>query len=516
MGGVGVALLLGIAALAFRTATPAMGFLFTDLDASAAQAISGKLKAQNVPFLLSNDGKAVLAPVDKLPELRMSLAAERLGGKIGYEVLDQEEPFGVSASRARLNETRAIEGELAKSIQSLDHVERARVHIVMPERELFATEARKATAAVTVRTNGRLPPEAVQAIRYLVASSVPDLLPSSVSLVDQTGALLARAGEEGIGAAGDLDAQQAAIEARLRTQIEQMLEPILGHGRVRAEVAATLDREQTRQEAESYDPDKQVIARQVTMETSERNDADSAGAEGASVASQLPEANGARLGGGSGESQRSARKENSEDTSFQNSRTQTVSVRAPGRLERLSVAVMVDGGAKGLAPPELQRLTRLVENAVGYDPGRGDTVAVEAMRFTAAEAEAERAGALPFGITASQLFDLAKWVVLAIGIAVAARYLRGRQRPYGRRATDQLLPPVDLREPPEPPALPPGAAQPALPPLEAAQDLTLLDQEIAHDQIEGGIRLSVIKRLGEAIARSPAESTAVIRQWMNA
>ncbi len=197
MGGVALALLVGIGALALHGSSSQMGYLYTDLDPSAVQSISEKLKAQAVPFQLSPDGTAIMAPVDRLAELRMGMASEKLGGKIGYEVLDAEEPFGVSSSRAKINETRAIEGELARSIESLESVEKARVHIVMPDREMFSAETRKATAAVTLRTRGRLPSEAVQSIRYLVSSSVPDLSPESISIVDQQGTLLARAGDEG-------------------------------------------------------------------------------------------------------------------------------------------------------------------------------------------------------------------------------------------------------------------------------------------------------------------------------
>ena len=180
MGGVAAMLLAVLAFVATRGSNPQMGFLFTDLDPSAAAAITEKLKGQNVPYQLSADGTSVMAPQDKLAELRMSLAGEKLGGKIGYEVLDQEQPFGVSASRAKMNETRAVEGELSKSIQTIQDVSAARVHIVMPERAMFANESRKATAAVTVKTKGRLSSESIASIRYLVASSVPELSPDAV------------------------------------------------------------------------------------------------------------------------------------------------------------------------------------------------------------------------------------------------------------------------------------------------------------------------------------------------
>lgn len=263
MGGVAVALLGVLAAVAMRGGSNEMGYLYTDLDPAVAQSMTAKLTAQNVPFQLSPDGSAILAPKEKLPELRMAMAADKLSGKVGYEVLDAEQPFGVSSSRAKLNETRAIEGELEKSLQSLDSVDRARVHIVMPERAMFAAESRKATASVTLKTRGKLSASAVQAIRYLVSSSVPELSPEQVSIVDQTGALLARAGEADEGGAAQADDRQTAIENRMRTQIESMLEPIVGAGKVRAEVSAQVGRDQTREETNVFDPDKQVIGHQI-------------------------------------------------------------------------------------------------------------------------------------------------------------------------------------------------------------------------------------------------------------
>ncbi len=173
-----------------------------------------------------------------------------------------------------------------------------------------------------------------------------------------------------------MEERQASVEARLRAQIEALVEPVVGAGKVHAQVAVTLDREQTREEAETFDPDKQVIAHQVSVESNDQNSQNQAGADGASVSTQLPDNTGPINGAGR-DSQRSAKTDTSEDTTFQNSHTHTVSVRSPGRINRLTVAVMVDSGPKGLSPVENQRLTRLVENAVGFDAGRGDSVVVE-------------------------------------------------------------------------------------------------------------------------------------------
>jgi flagellar M-ring protein FliF len=516
MGGVALALLLGIGYLALRSPSSEMGFLYTDLDPSAVQAISEKLKGQGVPFQISADGTSVMAPVDKLPELRMAMAGEQLGGKIGYEVLDSEQPFGMSASRAKLNETRAIEGELARSIESLERVTKARVHLVMPEHAMFETERRKATASVTVKTTGRLPGESVQAIRYLVASAVPELSPDSVSIVDQTGALLARAGESGGAGSSEMDERQGAVEDKLRSEIEAMLTPIVGTGKVRAEVAAVLERDQVREEAETFDPDTQVVAHQVTVESKDQNDENGAGAQGVTVGAQLPD-NQAAINGTGGESRRSARNETSEDISYQNSHTQKVSVRSPGKVSRLTVAVMVDGGPKGLPQAEIQRLQRLVENAVGFDAERGDSVVVENMSFAAAGDLDGAEGGLPFGLTGDGLLGLAKYVLIGGVILLAIWMLRPKIAPSQAGPTEHLL----TSENEEMAELAQRAAdgdEEALRQLEEirAQDVPLLDEEIALAQIDGRIKLSALRRIGDAIAAGPAESASVIRQWMNA
>lgn len=520
MGGVALLLLIGIGALALRSPSSEMGFLYTDLDPAAAQAITEKLNAQGVPFQISPDGTSVMAPAARLAELRMAMASERLGGKIGYDVLDAEEPFGVSSSRAKMNETRAIEGELARSIESLERVSRARVHIVMPERAMFAAEPRKATAAVTVKTNGRLTGETVQAIRYLVASSVPELAPESVSIVDQSGALLARAGEGGGAGSSEMEERQTAVEARLRSQIEAMVEPIVGAGKVRAEVSAVLDRNQMREEAETFDPDKQVIAHQVTVESNDQNAEGDAGAQGVTVGTQLPEANGPITGNGQ-ESRRSARNESSEDITFQNSRTQTVSIRTPGKINRLTVAVMVDGGAKGLPQPQIQRLTRLVENAVGFDAERGDSVVVESMPFATPELPGVADGVLPFGLTMDNLFSLLKVLVIAGVVLIAVRMLRPKPPIIEQTFEDRrALPAPDSPEMLDLATRAADGDEDAMRQLEALRegdsDVPLLDQEIALAQVDGRIKLSALKRIGDAIASNPAESASVIRQWMNA
>ena len=529
VGGLGAALLVALTLIALNRSSGDMGYLYTDLDPSAAQSIVEKLKAQNVDFRLSADGTAVMAPQDRIAELRMALAGEQLGGKIGYEVLDAEQPFGLSAAREKLNETRAIEGELAKSINTLQNVTAARVHIVMPDKAIFAREERKATAAVTVKTRGRLPTENIEAIRSLVAASVPDLTPQSVSVIDNAGRLLARAGEEGGSGAGEMDEREQALEGRLRDEIEALIAPIVGEGKVRAEVSADIDREQRREESHAFDPDKQVIARQITVESGNQSQENQAAAQGVSVSAQLPTATAAPAAPPPpGDASQTRSNETSEDTSYDNSRTDTVTTRNPGAIKRLTVAVMVDPGEKKSLPDaQVQKIQRLVENAVGFDAARGDSVIVEAMPFSPPQDEGsglDFLSRLPTG----QIFPLLELLVVAGAGLMVLKLVRGKPAPVPEgggallagpeAATGEgalaLAPMNGGLALPEPQAGDLGLSAPGDPGHNS--HMAQLDQEIALAQVEGGIKASSLKRIGETITANPAESASVIRQWMNA
>lgn len=507
---VAAVMLTVMAILATRSNDGPMAFLFTDLDPASAQSIGDKLKAQNIAYQLSADGTAVLAPQDKIAELRMAMAGDKLGGKIGYDVLDQEEPFGVSASRAKMNETRVIEGELARSIQTLQAVTSARVHIVMPDRDLFAAQASRATAAVTVRTRGRLSPEAVQSIRYLVASSVPQLSPSAVSIVDQSGALLARAGDEDSTGSGDTDDRKHQVEARMREEIEALLAPVVGQGKVRAEVSADIDRDQTREESDVFDPDKQVIAHQVTVGSKDQSSDTQTGSQSASVANQLPEAQG-QPGAGAGPTRSQARDETSEDTTYENSKTHSVVLRGPGKIKRLTVAVMVDGGPKGLPAPMIQRLTRLVENAVGADSARGDSVVIESMAFTPDTTLTDATPGLLSMVPVDMLINFAELLAVAAVGLVALRMIRplGDTNDTPIKAGGTLAPnqdqPVDAAG-----LITSDSTSPTL----VANGLAR-EQDSTINHAEGLVKASVLTNVGGTIAANPNEAVAVIREWMN-
>lgn len=493
--GPGRLLLISVAALAtlgllalFVGGRPDMALLYADLDPAAARAIADRLKAEQVPFELSADGSTISAPADKIAALRMELAGESMGGPIGYAVLDGEPSFGLSASRARVNEVRALEGELARSIETLERVTRARVHVVLPERALFARAARPATAAVTLRTMGDLDGRAVDAIRNLVASGVPELAADRVSVVDQRGRLLARAGDPG---AGLFEDRQAAVEARLREEVEALVGRVVGPERVRAEVAVDLDRSRVREEETRFDPDGQVVQQQTSIDNA--GDATERAAQEAavSVSEQLP---GATAGAAPTpfEASRNSKREASEETSYQNSSVRRSTDREAGALKRLSVSVAVDAtpaeGRAALSAAEIAGLTRLVKSAVGFDAARGDSVIVEPLRFAPV--------AIAPGVLDPKSLPL--WAMIGAGVALLLALAGGAWALARRRRAAASAPAIDGG------ALIPEDTGDAIPAL--------------TDVIGDAPRLPAapaLERAGRLAAANPAEAAAVIRQWMD-
>src|SRR5215471_7686353 len=193
MGALTIALIGFFGFLIMRVTAPQMTPLFTDLTLEDSTAIVRELERQGVPYELRNDGAIVLAPKDRVPRLRMSLAEGGLpkGGGVGYEIFDKSDALGATSFVQNINHLRALEGELARTIRSLDRVQAARVHLVIPERPLFSRDKVEPSASIVLKVNGGLEPQQVNAIRHLTASAVNGLKPERVSIVDEAGRLLA-------------------------------------------------------------------------------------------------------------------------------------------------------------------------------------------------------------------------------------------------------------------------------------------------------------------------------------
>ena len=280
--------------IATRLTTPGMTLLFADLDTADSGQIVAKLENMGVPYELRGNGNQILVPSDQVLRLRLSVAQEGLpsGGSMGYELFDRSESLGTSNFVLNIHRLRALEGEIARTIASLSNVRAARVHLVLPKRELFSRDKQEPSASILLQMRGgyRLTKSEVFAIQHLVASAVPKLRPSRISILDGRGTLLAAGKGDDMTAIGSSiggEDMTAAYEARLGRKIEGMLERTVGAGRVRAEVKADMDFDRISTTSETFDPDGQVVRSTQSVEENATT-GDSELSSPVTVASNLP------------------------------------------------------------------------------------------------------------------------------------------------------------------------------------------------------------------------------------
>jgi len=358
--------------------------LFGNMAIEDVNQVVNNLRDSGVKYQLSNGGTTVMVPSEKVHELRMRLAEDGLpsGGAVGFEIFDRSN-YGTTDYVQKVNFRRALEGELSRTIGSLDQVRSARVHLVIPEKRLFSKDQDVARASVTLKLKNRIPmgDDKVQGILHLVASAVPGLDPEQVTVVDHTGRVLYSGGSK------DGKAQQMSTQAGFRYQLEErlmarvmeILAPTVGRERLQVQVAAELDFTRTETTQEQFDPDVSVVRSE--QRTKEQHSGSSGGAGGATGVT-------AQNSGGSGESNQS--KNLSETINYELNKTVSHSVSQVGKIKRLSVAVLMDAaalGAEGESATEVDMspYTTLVKKAIGFDATRGDSVEVVAIPFMTAE-----------------------------------------------------------------------------------------------------------------------------------
>jgi flagellar M-ring protein FliF len=541
LGAVALVLLSFFAFVAWRVSAPEYTILFAGLQLADAERLTQRLDALGVPYRLSGGGDAVMVPADRALKLRMSLAEEGqpVGSTVGYELLDKAGPFGTSEFQANINLRRAIEGELARSIGTLRQVRSARVHINLPKRELFARDAAPPTASIVLAFRGgaTLEKSQIAGIKHLVAAAVPALAPERVTLVDDSGNLLAQAADPGSeGLAGtEAEDYRAALEARLKAKIVQLLERTLGPGHVEAEVSADIDFDEVATTAESYDPNGQVV--RSTQTTSDKTDSDQRQqADNVTVANNLPTERAQGAAAANGSSERANRTE--ETVNYEISRVVRNQTHKGGTVRRLSVAVQVDGtyrtqpdGTVAYEPrsaDELKELAALVRGAAGIAEDRGDRLEVVARRFVKpADQGAEPA---PFlGLEredywrAGELatYGLLTLVVLFFGV-----------RPVVRRvlptppATLPLLEAGTLLGPDGTP-LPSGSAPALLPAPGGGEQAAITAEDdgtgsgaapvmLDLKNVRGQVRASLVDDVSSVVADRPEEAVRVIRGWLHA
>ncbi|MEX0841187.1 MAG: flagellar basal-body MS-ring/collar protein FliF, partial [Xanthobacteraceae bacterium] len=389
MVAVTVALIGFFSIVILRITTPQMTPLFTDLSFDDSSLIVKDLEQQGIVYELRNDGAIVMVPKDTVARLRMKLAEDGLpkGGGVGYEIFDKSDALGATSFVQNINRLRALEGELARTIRALDRVQAARVHLVLPERPLFSREKNEPTASIVLKVRGTLEAQQVRAIRHLVATAVNGLKPERVSIVDETGQLLADGATSndpgGVGA----DERKATFERRMREQVEAIVSSVVGPGRARVQLTADFDLNRITQTSDRFDPEGRVVrSSQIREETSATGES---GSGQVTVSNELP--------GGQQPPAAPARDQNrksEEIVNYEISRTTKTEVIESGRVNRISVAVLVDGtyskNDKGeaayqpRAKEEIDRIAALVRSAIGFDQKRGDQVEVVNLRFAEA------------------------------------------------------------------------------------------------------------------------------------
>jgi flagellar M-ring protein FliF len=254
MVAVTIALIGFFVVVGMRVTAPSMAPLFTELSLEDSNRVVKELESQGIPFELRGDGSTVLIPKDQVTRARMRLAEGGLprGGSVGYEIFDKSDTLGTTSFVQSVNHLRALEGELARTIRSIDRVSAARVHLVIPERQLFQRDRQDPSASIVLRVRSQLEQPQVRAIRHLVASAVRGLKPERVSIVDEQGRLLA----DGVGAADAgvaplLDERNAAFEQRMKNQVESIVTSVVGPGRARVTVSSNRLRTATIRKAAS-------------------------------------------------------------------------------------------------------------------------------------------------------------------------------------------------------------------------------------------------------------------------
>jgi flagellar M-ring protein FliF len=504
----------------FRMGTEERALLYADLSAKDAAAVTEGLTTANVDFKLSPDGSSIFVPRSKVAEARMLLASEGLPGQgsIGYEIFDQQNALGATSFVQNVNKLRALEGELARSIDSLDTVRNSRVHLVIPEKALFQTNAEPPTASIVVGLErGSLSERQVNAIRNLVASSVEGLVADKVTILDGRGELLAGASNGADGGAAAMDDRTTQYEERLRRRLQEIVEGIVGPGAARVQVSADMDFSQVTQTEEKFDPDQTAPRSTRTIEETDANkESDQAVTQGQNVP------DGAVPTGAAGNSSNSNKTD--ETVNFEISKTTRTEITAPGKVTRLSVAVAVDGTTApatkageatkwtARSPAEMDQITALVRSAAGINAERNDKIEVVNVRFAKAATTQGSEAPSAFAFDKNDIMRGAEILAMTLVAAallffVARPLVKGVFQPNTGVTTvvnaDGSV--TNLAT-----ALASTAGSQAL--VDGQEGP--VDERLEVARIQGTLNAAAMRQVSEVVAGNPDQTVAVIRSWL--
>lgn len=510
---------------------------YTDKDGGA---ITAALDQMQVKYKLAEGGQAILVPSDQVHNVRLRLAQQGLpkGGNVGFEVMENQK-LGVSQFLEQVNYQRALEGELARSIQSIGAVESARVHLALPKPSVFVRDQQKPTASVILQlhANRMIDPAQVSAIVHLVASSVPELSPANVTVVDQAGNLVSDLNKNGSAAnnAKNLDASQLKyvqeMQKQVVKQVESIITPIVGEGNVRAEAVADVDFSAIEQAAETYKPNSppaaSAIRSQQSSETSGNASQNAGGIPGAlsnqppgvataPLTTTPPGAAGApgQPGAGAAAGANAGPTHKESTTNYEVDKTVRYEQKAMAGLKRMTVGVVVNYrrtvdkngkvSVKPLSADEMAKINSLVREAMGYNQDRGDSVSVANAPFDGVDKEPEPPLEWwrdPANLPLAK--ELAKFLITAlILLYILLRIVRPMMRPVFKK--------IDEINEPEPEPEPEPIAEPLGPTPEEllAEEIAKMEENTARTYRDN---LALAKKLATEDPRIVAN---VIKEWI--
>lgn len=496
--------------------------LYSGLDPAEAAATSQLLDQANIAYEIREGGTAIYVERDAVDEARVRVASggPLSGTSVGYEIFDEQDNFGQTSFVQNLNAKRALEGELARTIQSLSFITSARVHLNLPERRLFARDQRDPTAAVTVGATSRINAEQIRVIRNIVASGA-GLEPGRVSLADDRGRQLSSANDGESASSAMMDERRSEIETQLRQSILDIVEGVVGAGAARVQVTADLNRQSVTESSETYDPDGSVL---LSRQRSEEQTADIDGnANRVSVGENLPDAEEGEV---AQPGNRSSREVSNETVNYALSSTTRTQVIEAGAIDRLSVAVAVDGivelqedGStvwRERPQQQIEQIEALVRSAMGFvnEPGvRQDLLTVRQMEFARIDPRQGTPAASGMSFSKADLMRVAEIAVLFI-TALLIIFLVAR--PLVRGASGASMPSglalagASGGGAPPPMALPTDDRPAALPGRNAQHD-----ESIDIEKIDGQVKASSLKKVANIVESHPEESISILRSWLH-
>ena len=499
--------------------------LYGDLSREDAQAISLLLARNDIPYRTGDEGKRLDVPNRLVNNARLLSADEGLprAASFGYEIFDQEQGLSTSSFVQEINRVRALEGELARTINSVDGITNTRVHIVLPKRELFSRDRQTASASIIISTRPgqTLERKRIRAIQNLVAAAVPALSPDGVAITDAQGNLLARSGGDDQSIFGSTpDEIRTAYETRLSQQLQSLVGSVVGIENVRVESSVEMDFGQTVINEEIFDGDGQVLrsSEEVTEETRSSTPSN----RQVSVETNLPESQLQELALNAGAREESTRSEIRRN--YDITKRLINRVVAPGQVSKISVAVLIDGTYESGEGEELNyiprdeeillQIERLVRSAIGFDEAnRQDSVEVVNLRFFEDDRFLLEDDTGLWGLRGAELGKLLENSILAIVFLIAftvvivpmmIRWLADQREEQSTKRARLEAETLEAQRVASGLQAPPGT------PLTAEE----IGEALSLDSIDTKIKSSLKSRLNDVISRYPEETYAVIRGWL--